>query len=143
MKISITTRNVPFSSLAIGSFFTWHGENFQKSAEWVDNNEDNVLCLDAKRGSRFGSNDMVTPIQGKLEYVDGVLTFQRTNIVTFKDINENDTFVSIGYLYCKRPVVKDHNDLTVSNAYCFDTNTLSVFTDSTIVEPRTVHISVE
>ncbi len=143
MKISIVTRTVLFSSLVVGAFFTWQGERFQKIAEWEDNNEDNVLCLDKKRGSRFGENDEVTPIQGKLVYVDEVLTFQQTGIITFNDLKDGDTFLVGGCLYVKRVAVNNAEGIVESNAYNYNGNGLVVWAPETVVEPRTVSINVE
>lgn len=142
MKISIATRTVTFSSLAIGSFFVWYGERFQKIAEWKDDNSDNVLCIDAKRGSRYGENDEVTPINGRFEYVNDVLTFVQTGLVKFGDIEIGNAFSIGNTLYIKRSNVSNEG-VVESNAYCLNTNELNVFTPDVNVDPRTITVSAE
>ncbi len=141
MNITIANKSVLFSAVAIGSFFKWHGERFQKTKEWVDNNQDNVLCIDAKRGSRFGNNDEVTPIEGEMQYVDGVLTLVEET-VKFGDIKDGDTFLSLGHLYRKQVNKNNAEGVVESNAYNFHANRNTVFTPDIVIEPCTVEISV-
>lgn len=145
MKISIASTSVLFSTIAIGSFFRWQGERFQKTKQWEDNNQDNVLCLDAKRGSRFGNDDEVFPIEGKMEYVtveDRVELQFVEKTVKFGDIQLNEVFLSEGWLYIKRPETHNQEGNVETNAYCYNSNGLTRFINDTVVEPRTAEISV-